>query len=476
MATIDELIASIEVEREAEEKREAKARAEIKLQIETAQREGRSNLTAEEDQRAEELFAQIEKSREAQDGIKQKLARATKVKADEAEAEARSREVRDTGVKLPKYDEVARVGREERTYNPESDPGGGIFLKDVCRNFLGVDPAATQRLARHMQEERVERAQYLERAAGDAVSSVFGGLVVPQYLVDLTAPAVAAMRPLADMCVKHPLPATGMTINVPAITTATSAALQATQLTAVSGTSIADTDVSLTVQTAAGFQNVSRQAIDRGVGIESTVVGDLMNRYNTALDSTLINQATTGLSAKALGTLGAFAATQPTGALLYPKILAAASGVEAVCLNMATPTNAVMHSRRWYWLAKEMTTSWPLINFTNIPTQAGGVGYPFSAYGSGARGVLPNGLVVIVDNSVPTNVSANQDEIYIVPQSECHLWELPGQPAFIRAEQPNAASLGVLLVVYGYFAYTFDRYGSGSMQKVGGAGLTTPAF
>jgi len=476
MATIDELISSIEVEREAEEKRESKARAEIKLQIETAQREGRSNLTAEEDARAEELFTAIEASKAAQDGIRTKLARAVKVKAEEAESEARSREVRDTGVKAPKYDQVARVGNEERTYHAGNDPDGSGFLRDVCRQFLNTDPGATQRLARHMQEERVERAQYFERAAGDAVSSAFGGLVVPQYLVELTAPATAAMRPLADLCVKHTLPASGMTVTVPTITTATSAALQATQLTAVSATSIADTDLTLNVQTAAGSQNVSRQAIDRGVGVDSVVLNDLFNRYNTVLDSTLINQATNGLSAIAASTLGAFPATAPTGALLYPKILAAASGVEAQCLNMATPTHAVMHSRRWYWLAKEMTNTWPLINSSGIPTQAAGTLDGGSSYNNGARGLLPNGLVVIVDNSIPTNVSANQDEIYIVPRSECHLWELAGQPAFIRAEQPNAATLGVLLVVYGYFAYTFNRYGSGSMQKIGGAGLTTPTF
>jgi hypothetical protein len=46
---------------------------------------------------------------------------------------------------------------------------------------------------------------------------------------------------------------------------------------------------------------------------------------------------------------------------------------------------------------------------------------------------------------------------------------------FIRAEQPAAASLGVLLVLYGYFAYTFRRYTS-AMQKIGGTGLVTPTF
>jgi hypothetical protein len=35
--------------------------------------------------------------------------------------------------------------------------------------------------------------------------------------------------------------------------------------------------------------------------------------------------------------------------------------------------------------------------------------------------------------------------------------------------------LGVVLVVYGYIAYTFGRYPS-AMQKIAGTGLVTPAF
>jgi hypothetical protein len=45
----------------------------------------------------------------------------------------------------------------------------------------------------------------------------------------------------------------------------------------------------------------------------------------------------------------------------------------------------------------------------------------------------------------------------------------------IRAEQPAAASLGVLLVVYSYFAYSFRRFANG-MGKVNGTGLIAPTF
>jgi hypothetical protein len=91
--------------------------------------------------------------------------------------------------------------------------------------------------------------------------------------------------------------------------------------------------------------------------------------------------------------------------------------------------------------------------------------------------VLPCGLEVIVDNNIATNLGAgtNEDELYVVPASECHLWEDPNAPFFIRAEQPAAGSLGVLLVAYSYFAYTFGRYSNG-MQKVNGTGNITPQF
>ena len=136
---------------------------------------------------------------------------------------------------------------------------------------------------------------------------------------------------------------------------------------------------------------------------------------------------------------------------------------------------AVMHSRRFNWLAKEMTSTWPLINSQGMPPQSGGVNFNKN-YGSGYRGILPNGLVMVVDNNVTVTAGTNQDEIYVVPSSECHLWEDPNAPALIRAEQPASAKLAVLYVIFGYYAFTHQRLPSGAMQKVGGSGLTTPTF
>jgi phage head maturation protease len=469
MPGISDLIATIEVELEACQKRAAKTLKERELIITQAQQEGRSNLTEEEDERIEQLRANHDAEKESEKGIRAKLATANEVKAESDENEKKAREVKSTGVRKPAYDGVARVGTEERTYRPDTDRFGQAFSMDVLRSAVG-DIMATDRLSRHMAEERVERAQYLTRAVG---TGAFVGLTVPQYLTDLYALPAAALRPFADACTKHPLPADGMTVNISRITTATGVALQASENSAVQETNADDTILSPAVQTAAGQQTVSRQAIDRGTGVDSVILQDLYNQYATRLDNTLINQASTGLAAS--GTAVAYTDASPTGAEAYSKIVAAASGAEAALLAMGRPDIAVMHSRRWYWLTSQMSSTWPLISTPGIPTQSAGVSH-VNGYGSNFRGVLPNGLNVVVDNNLATTVGAGtEDEIFVTASSECHLWEDPDAPVFIRAEQPAAASLGVLLVVYGYFAYTFGRYAN-SVQRVSGTGLIAPVF
>ena len=483
MATIDELIASQEVELEAATKRRDKCKTEVKAILALAGQEGRSALTEEEDARVTELFAAQDTAKNDIRGIQAKLETSQRVKSEEAEVVRKSAEVTATPAaaqRRPAYDQVTRVGTEERTYRPDMDRKGAMFIRDVARQFLYNDVQSAERLSRHMHEERVERAAYIQRAAGDTLTSNWTGLVVPQYITDMKAPAIAALRPFANICNQHDLPPDGMSVNISKVTTASSVALQATELTAVSATSLDDTLLTENVQTAAGQQTLSRQAIDRGTGIEEVVMDDLFRRYATTLDSTLLNQATTGLSAVATAT--AFTTASPafmsaTAAdSLYGKILGSTSGVETALLAYGFPDYAVMNSRRWHWINSKVSALWPGVSQPGIEVQAGGMNVG-AGYDQGTRGVLPNGLKVIVDNNVGTafGTATNEDEIYIVPSSECHLWEDPGAPVFIRAEQAAAASLGVVLVLYGYFAYSFRRYANG-MGKVGGTGLTVPTF
>jgi hypothetical protein len=474
MPTMEELILSIEVERDQAIKRRDRAVAEVKTILATARQDGRANLTEEEDADVKSAFEKRDIAKRDLTGIESKLTNAKRAKdaEDEVEVHLHERGV-NPGVEKPKYDRVARVGAEERTYHLGNDRKGAQFVRDVTQQFLYRNLEAEQRLLRHMQEERVERSQYLQRAAG---TGAFAGLTVPQYLTDMYAPAVAALRPFADVCNHHDLPADGMTVNISRITTATSVALQASENSAVSETNIDDTLLTENVQTAAGQQTLSRQAIDRGTGVEEVVMDDLFRRYATTLDSTLINQATTGLDA--VSATQTYTDASPTAPEQYAQIIAGASTVESTLLGFAQPDVVVMHSRRWYSLLSAVGPNWPMITTPsmNVPVQATATNFN-QTYGRGVRGMLSNGLAVVVDNNVATNfgTATSQDRIYVVPTQECHLWEDPQAPVFIRAEQPAAASLGVLLVLYGYFAYTFRRFTNATV-KVDGTGLAPPLF
>jgi HK97 family phage major capsid protein len=449
------------------------ARAEQRAILARARAQGRTMLTPAETERFQQLRRAVQPGQRrlltaARDGLHA-------MQEDERQYQARASEVYPVEHRAPReaYDRAARIGYEPRAYNPGNDPNGRSFLTDVARNFLTRDPQATERLARHMREEEVERAGWQMRAAGDATTGSFAGLTVPQYLTDLYAPATAALRPLAENCNRHPLPPQGMSLDISRITTSTSAALQANELDPVSSTSIDDTLLTIPVQTAAGQQKVSRQALDRGTGIEDVTMQDLFDRVATVLDSTLINQAVTGISAAAQNVT--YTSASPTAAEFWPYIFQGHSKLEATLMSRAPVDLVVMHPRRWNWLCSLVSSSWPFMGgvLADVDAQQGGIQLT-TEYGPSVRGVLSNGDKVCVDFSVPTTTGGTQDEVYVCSSRELHLWEDANSPVYLRAEQPAAGQLGVLLVAFEYFAFSCQRY-QPNPAKITGTGLAQPA-
>jgi hypothetical protein len=454
-------------------RRRSALRAEAQTILAAAERAGRDRLTSDEDARLRELETDREHARRQVEAASDRLAELRAVEQEERDAMVLQQRTQPAAQRPANGQQRAVVGREARTYRPDQDPSGRAFLLDVARAHFGIDWGATERLQRHMTEERVERPEYFGREERAIGTGAVTGLVVPQYLTDLYAPAVAALRPFANLATnRHPLPPDGMTVNLSRITTGTSVALQASEGAAVSETNADDTLLTENVQTAAGQQTVSRQAIERGAGVDDILMEDLFRRWATSLDSTMLNQATTGVTAVATAT--AYADTSPTAPELYRKVLGSVAGVEASLLAQAVPDYVVMHSRRWHWLGAEQTSTWPFINQPGIPPQSSGASTGVG-YDQGVRGKLPNGMAVIVDNNVGTSFGTNEDEVYVVASGECHLWEDPAAPVLIRSESSLAATLQVLLVVYGYFAYSVRRY-TGHPGKVNGTGLITPTF
>jgi len=368
-----------------------------------------------------------------------------------------------------------QVRKEERQYGPANERRGVSFLRDVMNAQTRGDWEAQQRLSRHMQEERIERADALASLESrDVGTGAFAGLTVPQYLTEMVAPATKNMRPFADVCARHPLGSDGMTVEISRVTTASGTAVQATEGATVQETDMDDTLLSVPVRTISGQQDISRQAIDRGTGIDSIVVQDLMGEYHTTLDSQILNGAgTSGTHLGVIATVGNVAVTytdaSPTAAELYPKLADLIQQIQAA--TNAGLSHFVMHPRRWWWFATQLASTFPLLQI-NGPQQVGQVGE--RSYAGAGAAVL--GATVVLDRNIPTDSGAGtEDPLVGVDASECHLWEDASAPLLIRAEQPGAGSLQVKFVVYGYSAFTAGRYPLATGEILG-TGQAAPTF
>jgi hypothetical protein len=358
----------------------------------------------------------------------------------------------------------AIVKSEARTYSPQAQTS---FLADAYMAQFNNDYAAKERLARHMQEEKVERR--------DVTSANFAGLLVPQFLTDLAAPFARAGRPFLDAARKHQLPAEGLTISISKVTTGSATAVQ-TEGAAVQETNMDDTKLDISVVTVAGQQNVSRQSIERGTNIDSLVMADLVSAYHTNLDSLFVTTSATSLT-NTITQVITYTDASPTVAEMYPKIV---DGIQRIQTNFfGGPNFILMHPRRLgFFLAavddQKRPLAVPVPNFNGQPAFASGNGAPI--YGNSGYTML--GLPIITDANVTTTngVGTNEDVIIIGNTQEAHLWEQgDGSPMMLRFEQPKAAELDITMIVYGYNAFTANRYPN-AFALVGGTGLVTPTF
>ena len=389
--------------------------------------------------------------------------------ADIEDVEARTRAAAETAARLG--EKPATVTAEPRTYTPEAERRDGVsFFRDVM--MMRDNPVASERIARSQREAEVEA-----RAASD--SSNFVGLVVPQYLTDMVAPYRRAGRPLADIANKHDLPPTGTTVNISRITTGTSTAIQATEGTAFSTASIDDTLLTVNVRTIGGYVDLSRQAVDRGVGTDAITIADLVRSYNTTLDNQLINGD--GTSGTMLGVVNtgsivsvSYTDASPTVAEAYPTLFNLIQQVQTSYFGGIS--HFVMHPRRWWWFMNAVGTSFPFIQQNNSLPWMGGSGNGTGTYENGVAGIIA-GVPVILDANIATNTGAgtNQDAILGVTASELHLWEDPAAPMYIRAEEVVAHQGQIRFVLFGYAAFTAGRY-PGAHGTITGTGLVTPTY
>jgi HK97 family phage major capsid protein len=371
--------------------------------------------------------------------------------------------------------------KRELTYRPDVRTS---FFQDAYRAQFKFDTAARERLDAHQREmadEYRDRGIFLHDGdveQRDVGTGAFTGLVTPVYLEDQFVAFRRAGFPLYDWLRKLSLPGTGMTVNIGRLTTGTATAAQSAENAAVQETDSDDTLLTVNVRTYAGQQDLSRQSIERGVGVDAVIYEDLTRDYYTKLGDAVYNaDGTSGthLGIRSTGSIVAVTYTDasPTVPELWPKLQDAIQQVNA---GIFAPANViVMHPRRWGWMNAAVDGSSRPFVTPNTAVAAN----PFAVGGAAGYGTPVgsiSGLPVITDGNIKTNLGGGtEDNILVLGTSELFFWqEGDGSPRRFQFEQSNAPQ-SVRLAVWGYSAFTAGRYPLAS-ANITGTGLAAPTF
>lgn len=290
-----------------------------------------------------------------------------------------------------------------------------------------------------------------------------------------------AGRPYANLCPTEMLPPGTDSINIPKVATGTSTAIQTADNATISETDLTDTSVQANVKTIAGQQPLSIQLLDQSpLSFDDIIFRDLFADYATKLDLQVISGSNSGNQVKGVRSASGIETVAATSAgtelakakVVYAKIADAIQRVHT--LRFMAPEVIVMHPRRWAnFLAVFASDDRPLI----VQAGAGAdnnIAIPGGVVSQQVVGSM-HGLPVVTDPNMPTTLGAgtNEDVVHVLRASDLLLFE-----GGIRArtlDQTLAENLTVLLQIYGYLAFTAERYPK-SVVEIGGTALTAPTF
>ena len=366
------------------------------------------------------------------------------------------------------------VTREAMTYDKD---GRNSFVRDMINATMRNDATSWERLNRHQTEVAIETRDI------SRTDTAGGDFVPPIYLINEYAEFARAARVTADLATTMALPLGTDSINIPAVTTGTQVAFQASDNSATNTRDMVTSTVTAPVRTISGYENVSIQLVEQSPlagGLDRLVFGDLMKDYALQLNTAVVgNGDGTSGTLRGFVNLGAdttngipttWTETTPTA---VNGLQAISKAISKVVTNRYQAVEAiVMHPSMWYWFASSTDgASRPLI----VPSGAG----PFNANGVVTSPGAPAGLVgtihgvpVYVDATLPKNYGAatNQSPILVGKFSDSYLFESGVKTRVLP--DVLSANLTVRFQVYGYMALA-HRYAK-AVSAVTGTGTVAP--
>jgi len=284
--------------------------------------------------------------------------------------------------------------------------------------------------------------------------------------------------------VKETLPGGVSSINLPKVASGATAAVQATQNSALSDTSMTTTSVSSGISLVGGKQIISLQLLQQsGIPFDQVILADLAADYAQRLDLQVLagsgaNAQLRGLNNAASAGSTLYTTTSPSltsttsANSFYNRVVAAATGIHTTRYLPATAV--VMHPNRWAWCLEALdTTTRPLIITDGSSLNAVGTSTGIVAQGAAGNIVLPVYLDPNVTVTAGAGSATNQDVCYVLRAPDMTLWESDIQVESF--DQTYADNASVLFRCLAYSALIVDKW-AGSVNIISGTGLVAPVL
>jgi HK97 family phage prohead protease len=278
---------------------------------------------------------------------------------------------------------------------------------------------------------------------------------VPTFVADAFAAAARAQATLAVTLPRRELPASGLTVTAPGLSTGASVATQAPEAATVSETDIDTTPQASQVALVQGQQDMSIQALERSApGLDVVLAADLGRALAAELDS----QLATGTNAN----------QQLLG-------LAHVIGRNAISYTDASPTAQELIAKLWTAYAAVATppagwgTSDPGLYATVVHPRRFGFLFSSPQNAQTIRPQVPGSLVAC--GGVRSTIATTQDECFVlVPDALPYFTDAP---RFAVMDDVLSGTLEVRFQARQYAASGFGRAPT-AIAHVTGTGLVAP--
>jgi len=290
--------------------------------------------------------------------------------------------------------------------------------------------------------------------SADPGASGFVTSGAPSYVAEEFAVAARSQGRLAAALRTAPLPDEGRDVGIPRVTTAPTAAVQATEGTAPSET---DLDAELPAPRSpkaliAGMADVSQQAVHfTEPGLDEVIAGELGRAIGAQLD------------AQAL--LGAGSVGETLGLVNW-------TGINEVAYTDAAPTIAKFQSKCWelYRTLAETATGFGTSDPEQYVTVLAPRRFAYLATDVARARTAPGELVQC--GAIRLTISTNQDEVVMLDRSQAILYL--GPVTFSANVEPLSGTLQVRFVARQYAALVVKQ--PAAIARLSGTGLVAPTL